>query len=101
MRYLALALLAVGCAPFHLATSGKAPPSATADSKRLDILECKDTAQQAMDSPIQQARSFATGFLLPGVGIAVDYAARKDLYRHAFADCMTARGWTGITLATD
>jgi hypothetical protein len=96
MRSLALLALLAGCAPFHLATTGHAPLRAVVD---LDILACKDAARTSLDTPRRQVASFLAGATL--IAIPADYASRKQAYREAFAACLTARGWTGITLATD
>lgn len=89
-RFLPLLLLA-SCGSYHLATDIRGHEGV---QQRLDIVECREVARDWSARPGAQARGFATGLLLPVVGIAVDYQAIKSDRRAEFGRCMTDRGYT-------
>ena len=97
MRHaLILALLLGACAPYHLASSGKPPSGAIAQT---DIDACRSIAVADNSTAADRAAGFVAGMTLIGAPIA--YEVHKGRVRQAFVDCLTARGWMGVTPATD
>jgi hypothetical protein len=95
-----IALLA-GCT-FNL---GNVRPQAgrTADQQQLDTLTCKDQAHLTTESTGHQTAYFLLGATIVGAPAAL--VIDRKVQRKAFADCMTAKGYTvtsaGSSLASD
>ena len=89
-----------GCGTFQLASSVTPNTAKTTDQIQLDTLVCKDRAKTEANTAEKQARAFVLGATLSVIGSGIAYDTEKADQRHAFRDCMEAKGYT-VVPATD
>lgn len=67
------------------------PPGTTEERRDIDTINCKEEAEIAVNSPVNQTADFLLGASL--IGLPFASAKNESIQRDTFARCMSSRGY--------